>query len=79
MLSSHPIKSDRSVTHVLTQSVTYVLKLYNLHCPPIALRACLRCDFSVRLEANGCSCARLPALAAPWSRVPACVASQSEF
>jgi hypothetical protein len=38
--------------------------------PRFALRACLRCDFSVRLEAIGCLRAHFPALAAPWSRGP---------
>jgi hypothetical protein len=38
--------------------------------PQFALRACLRCDFSVRLEANGYLRAHFPALASPWSRGP---------
>jgi hypothetical protein len=32
----------------------------HLHCPPIALRACLCCDFALRSESNGCSGALPP-------------------
>jgi hypothetical protein len=32
----------------------------HLHCPPIVLRTCLRCDFALRSESKGCSGALPP-------------------
>ncbi len=48
-------------------------------CSPHALRALLCCDFAVRSESAGCSCAHFPAGLRLDCRVPSRVDSQSEF